>query len=135
MSIQIYSSSRSTNRAVWYRYHRLFVELLRQRLQVTEGISANTLHRLASHWFTKDELFSEAIQHALAGADWDRAAELIGNQSVDLFRRGELMTMLGWFKSLPEEVIRARPQLCGDYGWALTLTGQFEFSRAYFGYC
>jgi len=111
---------------VWYRYHRLFAELLRQRLQVTEGISANTLHRLASHWFTKEELFSEAIQHALAGADWDRAAELIGNQSVDLFRRGELMTMLGWFKSLPEEVIRARPQLCGDYGWALTLTGQFE---------
>jgi LuxR family maltose regulon positive regulatory protein len=37
-----------------------------------------------------------------------------------------LVTLLGWYKSLPEEVIRARPQLCRDYGWALTLTGQLE---------
>jgi LuxR family maltose regulon positive regulatory protein len=41
-------------------------------------------------------------------------------------KRGEVMTLLGWLKSLPEEVIRSRPSLCGDYGWALTLTGQFE---------
>jgi LuxR family transcriptional regulator, maltose regulon positive regulatory protein len=111
---------------VWYRYHRLFAELLRQRLQITEGISVNTLHRLSSQWFAKEEFFPEAIQHALAGADWDQAANLIGRQSVDMFRRGELTTLLGWLKSLPDEVIRARPALCGDYGWALTLTGQFE---------
>lgn len=111
---------------VWYRYHRLFAELLRQRLQITETVSENVLHHLACQWFVNEGLFPEAIHHALAGADWDRAAELIGGQSVLMLRRGELVTLLGWFKPLPEDVIRARPHLCGNYGWALTLTGQFE---------
>ena len=111
---------------VWYRYHRLFAELLRQRLQVTETISESALHSLANQWFANEGLFPEAIQHALAGADWNAAADLISDSAVLLLRRGELMTLLGWFKSLPDDVIRARPQLCRDYGWALTLTGQFE---------
>ncbi len=110
----------------WYRYHRLFAELLRQRLQVTETISESALHRSASQWFANEGLFAEAIHYAIAGADWERAADLIGSQSDSLMKRGELMTLLGWLKSLPEEAIRSRPSLCGDYGWALTLTGQFE---------
>lgn len=47
----------------WYRYHRLFAELLRQRLQVTETISESALHRSASRWFADEGLFAEAIQH------------------------------------------------------------------------
>jgi LuxR family maltose regulon positive regulatory protein len=110
----------------WYRYHRLFADFLRQRLQITESISESALHRLACQWFANEGLFSEAIHHALAGADWERAAELIGEQSVSMLRRGELVTFLGWLKSLPEDVIRARPHLRRDYGWALALTGQLE---------
>ncbi len=116
---------------VWYRYHRLFAELLRQRLQVTETISESALHRLACQWFANEGLFPEAIHHALAGTDWDRAANLIGEQSVLLLRRGELMTLLGWLKSLPDDVIRARPHLCGNYGWALMLTGQLDGAALY----
>ncbi len=115
----------------WYRYHRLFAELLRQHLQVTEGISANELHRSASQWFANEGLFPEAIHHALAGGDWDHAAELIGNQVTLMLRRGELVTLLGWFKSLPEDVTRARPHLCGNYGWALMLTGQLDGAAVY----
>ena len=115
----------------WYRYHRLFAELLRQRLQVTETISENALHRLASQWFVNEGLFPEAIHHALAGADWERAAELVSGQTVLMLRRGELMTFLGWLKPLPDEVICARPQLCRDYGWALTLTGQLDSADKY----
>ncbi len=115
----------------WYRYHRLFVELLRQRLQVTESISANALHHLASQWFADEGLFPEAIHHALTGEDWDRAADLVGDQAILLLRRGELVTLLGWFKSLPEEVILTRPHLCGNYGWALMLTGQLDAAAPY----
>jgi len=110
----------------WYRYHRLFAELLRQRLQVTETISERALHRLACQWFANEGFFPEAIHHALAGADWDRAAELISDQCVLMLRRGELITLLGWLKFLPDDVIRTRPHLCRDYGWALMLTGQLD---------
>jgi LuxR family maltose regulon positive regulatory protein len=110
----------------WYRYHRLFADLLRQRLQTAESISESALHCSASQWYANEGLFPEAIYHAIAGRDWEQAADLIGSQSDSLMKRGEVMTLLGWLKSLPEEVIRSRPSLCGDYGWALTLTGQFE---------
>jgi LuxR family transcriptional regulator, maltose regulon positive regulatory protein len=115
----------------WYRYHHLFAELLRQRLQVTETLSEKGLHALACQWFTAEGLFYEAIQHALAGSDWDRAAGLIQDDSENLLRRGELSTLLGWLKALPEQVVRKHPMLCRDYGWVLTLTGQLAAAAPY----
>ncbi|MGB7538314.1 MAG: hypothetical protein WBM17_07220, partial [Anaerolineales bacterium] len=115
----------------WYRYHRLFAELLRQRLHSAGTISESALHRSACEWFAREELFPEAIQHALAGGDWNRAAEIINGQSVLMLRRGELMTLLGWLKSLPDEAVCARPELARDYGWALTLTGRLDEADIY----
>jgi LuxR family maltose regulon positive regulatory protein len=48
-----------------------------------------------------------------------------------MLRGGELITLLSWFKSLPDEVVYARPELSRDYGWALTLTGQLDAAQAY----
>jgi LuxR family maltose regulon positive regulatory protein len=115
----------------WYRYHHLFAELLRQRLHATDTLSENELHRLASLWFTAEGFLPEAIHHALAASDWDQAASLIGDNAVMMLGRGELMTLLGWLKSLPDEVVYQRPQLCRDYGWVLTLTGQLIAADAY----
>ena len=115
----------------WYRYHHLFAELLRQRLHAAGTFSENALHRSASQWFAGEGYSPEAIHHALAGADWDRAAELISGQSVSMLGRGELMTLLGWLKAFPDEVICARPELCRDYGWALTLTGRLDAADVY----
>jgi LuxR family maltose regulon positive regulatory protein len=110
----------------WYRYHHLFADLLHQRLQTSGNISETDLHRLASQWFQKEGFPAEAIQHSLTAQDWEKAAELISQQSVDMLRRGELITLLGWLKSTPENEIRSRPTLCLDYGWALALTGQYD---------
>jgi LuxR family maltose regulon positive regulatory protein len=115
----------------WYRYHRLFAELLCQRLHSTDAQSENELHGRASQWFAVEGLFPEAILHALAASDWEKAAGLIRDNSEMLLGRGELMTLLGWFKALPDEVIFKRAALCRDYGWVLTLTGQLDAADAY----
>jgi len=115
----------------WYRYHHLFAELLRQRLHSTETLSEPELHRLASQWFAAEKFLPEAIHHALAATDWELAAELIGDHSVMMLRNGELITMLGWLKLLPDQVVFERPQLCRDYSWALTLTGQLDAADVY----
>jgi LuxR family maltose regulon positive regulatory protein len=115
----------------WYRYHRLFAELLHQRLRSNETISEDELHRLACQWFAAEGFLPEAIEHALAASDWERAAELISQNTVMMLRSGELITLLGWCKSLPDEVIYRCPQLSRDYGWALTLTGQLGAADAY----
>ena len=115
----------------WYRYHRLFAELLRQRLHATDTLSENKLHRLASQWFAAEGLIPEAIHHALEASDWDRAAALISDNSVPMLRNGELITLLSWLKALPNEVIFTRPELCQNYGWVLTLTGQLDAADVY----
>ncbi len=115
----------------WYRYHHLFSDLLRQRLSLSGIFPENELHRAASQWFEKEGFTPEAIQHSLAAADWGKAAILIQNSAELLLRRGELMTLLGWLKALPGEVIQAHPELARDYGWALTLTGRLSEGNAY----
>jgi LuxR family maltose regulon positive regulatory protein len=115
----------------WYRYHHLFAELLRQRLHSAGTASENELHRRASQWLAAQGYLPEAIQHALAAADWDTAAALISSNTENMLRGGELSTLLGWLKALPEENICKLPQLCRDYGWALTLTGQLNAADPY----
>ena len=115
----------------WYRYHHLFADLLRQRLQSTGIFVEAELHRLASQWFEANGFFPEAIGHSLAAQDWEKSADLIGSQSTLLLRRGELIILLGWFKSLPGETVFSRSTLCRDYGWALMLTGQLDAAVPY----
>ena len=68
----------------WYRYHHLFADLLRQRLQQSGGDSAQTvrreLHRRASQWYEDHGLEIEAFQHAAAANDVERAERLIEGQ-------------------------------------------------------
>jgi LuxR family maltose regulon positive regulatory protein len=115
----------------WYRYHHLFAELLRQHLQSAETISESELHRRASRWFAIEGFLPEAINHALVASDWEAASNLICALSETMLRRGELMTLLGWFKSLPDAVVRAHPHLCRLYGWVLILTGQLDSTGPY----
>ncbi len=115
----------------WYRYHHLFAELLSQRLRSTQPQAETELHQRACEWFAAEGLVPEAIQHALAAADWERAADLVEGESVTMLRRGELATLLGWLKALPNEVVFKRPELSRDYGWALTLTGQLEAAEGF----
>src|SRR5260370_1689843 len=50
----------------WYRYHRLFAEAVRERLQQTAPALVPGLHLRASRWFEQHRLFAEAASHALA---------------------------------------------------------------------
>jgi LuxR family maltose regulon positive regulatory protein len=115
----------------WYRYHRLFGELLQQRLYNTPTLPLKDLHHLAGQWFSQQGLIPEAIRHELDASNWVCAADLIDKVMVSMLRSGELITLIGWLKALPDEVIFTRPELCQNFGWALTLTGQMEAANSY----
>jgi len=110
----------------WYRYHRLFADVLRHRLQVERAEGVPSLHRRAREWFEAEGYLTDAIQHALAGSDWDQAARLIGQASEPLLKRGEIVTLIGWCSRLPEAVLRSLPLLSISYAWALILAAQIE---------
>jgi LuxR family maltose regulon positive regulatory protein len=68
---------------------------------------------------------AEAIGHALAAEDDDRAVRLVEQNAMPMFMRGELVTLLNWIESL-ESLIRDRPWLCIYQALALAATGQSD---------
>ncbi len=108
----------------WYRYHRLFADLLRKRLQQTYGSPAPALHRRASEWYEQQGLMAEAIDHALAAKDDVRAATLIDAGVEATFARSEIVTILRWVEKLPDELVRGHPTLCFYHAWALLMSGR-----------
>ena len=106
---------------IWYRYHRLFADLLRVRLGRDP---AGPLHRRASDWHEHNGFTAQAIGRAMTTGDFERAAALIEAHGMPMLRRGELSMLLGWLEAMPEETVRARPWLCVFHAWALLLTGQ-----------
>jgi LuxR family maltose regulon positive regulatory protein len=112
------------NRRQWYRYHHLFADLLRNRLQATAGSQGMmSLHLRASKWYEKKGYVTEAVSHAFSAKDFERAAYLIEQNVRDMFARSELTTIMNWVDALPKDLLQVRPWLCVFYAWALRLTG------------
>jgi LuxR family maltose regulon positive regulatory protein len=95
----------------WYRYHHLFADLLRARLQQERPDLVRGLHRRASGWFERSGLLEEAIQHALKAEDFARAADLLEPIADPLWMDGQMATLRGWLAHLPGEVLRSHPRL------------------------
>jgi LuxR family maltose regulon positive regulatory protein len=112
------------NERRWYRYHRLFSDLLRKRLRYLQPEQEPILHSRASAWYEQNGLLAEAIDHALSAQDFERAADLIEQVAEDTLMRSEIPTFTGWVEQLPDELIRARPSLCLSHAWALLWSGQ-----------
>ncbi len=114
------------DRRQWYRYHHLFVDLLRQRLQREQRDRVPELHRRASEWYERNGSIHEAVNHALAAGDYERMANLVWQNAWAILARGEMITLLRWLDGLPDEMVRSRSQLATFRAWVLALTGQLD---------
>ncbi|MEZ4683231.1 MAG: hypothetical protein R2932_54385 [Caldilineaceae bacterium] len=121
------------NERHWYRYHHLFADFLRQRLQQrsvpsteNDPVDVAELHRRASTWHEKHDLRLEALRHALAAEDFERAARLVELTWSVMDRSRRSATWLGWVKALPDALVRTRPVLSVGYAWALLDHGELE---------
>jgi LuxR family maltose regulon positive regulatory protein len=114
----------------WYRYHHLFVDVLRQRLRQEHPDLVSVLHRRACGWFERQGLVGEAINHALAAQDWERAVRLIESNGVTVVLNQQVQTMLGWIDRVPEELARERPALCTIRALALVLSNRPDAAEA-----
>ncbi len=96
----------------WWRYHHLFADLLRARLQQEQPGRVPELHRAAAAWSDEHDLADDAVRHALAAEDSLWAAQLT-ERHFDAFyyRRGEGTTLRRWLAALPADLTRSRPRL------------------------
>ncbi len=120
------------HRREWYRYHRLFAEVLRLMLTPDER---RELHHRAALWYKGQGHMAAAIQHALAygrlSGDLELAEQLIGRAAARTIGAGSVMTVQGWLDALPDERIRSNPALAINRGWVLAISGDMAGAEAY----
>ncbi len=110
----------------WYRYHHLFAEVLRGRLQQTQPDLIPELHRRASLWYEQHNFMDEAIEHALAGEDYTAATRLLEQVARPLVRNS---TLLHWMEALPQPWLDTHPHLAVLYAWTVVAHGTRPWSE------
>jgi LuxR family maltose regulon positive regulatory protein len=116
----------------WYRYHPLFADLLYHQLLLQLGQDeAAVLHLRASQWFEDSGLTGDAIKHALKGRDWAKGICLIESAAKDMMRRGEMLTLAAWLRSIPEDYLRSNGPLYRTFVDTLISTGQGDVAEQY----
>ena len=98
-------------RREWYRYHRLFADVLRRDLDETEPESVPVLHLRASEWFEQHGDVEEAIAHSIAARDVARASDLVSRHAHGILRGGRIATLMRWLDELNWTEALADPQL------------------------
>jgi len=110
----------------WYRYHHLFADVLHIHLMTEQPQEVPALHQRASEWYEQNGLVTDAIRHALAAEDFERAAELIERALPAMRQSRQESRLLGWLKALPDELFQHRPVLSVHYAGTLLQNGQLD---------
>ncbi|NTU81386.1 MAG: helix-turn-helix transcriptional regulator, partial [Chloroflexales bacterium] len=110
----------------WYRYHHLFADVLAAHLRAEQPDLVATLHQRASGWYERQGSMGDAIRHALAARDFTGAARLIELAVPAMRGSRQEVTVLGWLRALPDEVLGCRPVLSAAYAWVLLAVGELE---------
>jgi LuxR family maltose regulon positive regulatory protein len=139
------------HRGEWYRYHRLFAEVLRTQLGDEEKVR---LHQQAAHWYEANGLLSQAIRHTLACASTtedsstglrlasggpserpvqalEDAIRLIRLAAEEMMLQGRVSTVRHWLDALPDERVRADGKLATYKGWVLALSAEMPLAEEY----
>jgi LuxR family transcriptional regulator, maltose regulon positive regulatory protein len=111
----------------WYRYEHLFADLLKHQLEKCYGFEqVINLHRQASGWYQNNNMIDEAISHALAAKDWDKAIYLISGICETQLERQEWKTLYDWLELIPKEELQITPRLYRAYADCLVYLNEFE---------
>ncbi len=110
----------------WYRYHRLFADFLQSRLRQTQPERVAELHRRAAEWHEQNGFAAEAIDHALAAQDFERAGRLVAQIAEAILMRSEAVTLLNWLNTLPDALVHSQPRLCVYHALAMVILGQLD---------
>src|SRR5262249_29977315 len=110
----------------WWRYHHLFADLLRARLDRVRPQRVPGLHRAAAAWHEEHGFADDAVRHALAAGDTGWAARLGERHFGVVFRRAGGATLGPWLSAVPAEVVRVRPRLCLARAVIAAVDGRLE---------
>jgi LuxR family maltose regulon positive regulatory protein len=106
---------------LWYRYHALFGELLKNQLLQAEPERVDVLHERAADWYQKNGFIQKAVEHAFQMSNTSKVSQLIEKHALPMLYQGEVSTVVAWFDRLPESLMRYSPMLYIGKAWSLAL--------------
>jgi LuxR family maltose regulon positive regulatory protein len=102
----------------WFRYHYLFQKLLFNQLRrqySAEQIEA--LHAQASGWFASKGLIEEALHHAQASGDMEKASELVARFGHQLMNDQQWSRLESCLRQLPRDLVERDPAMLILKAW------------------
>ena len=118
-------------RRSWFRYHPLFADLLELELRSTEPAELAALHGTAADWFAGHGFPVEAVRHAQAAHDWERAGRLLADHWLDITLNGQAATVHQLVTSFPADAVTANAELTAVAAAAELMRGSLEEGARY----
>jgi LuxR family maltose regulon positive regulatory protein len=112
-------------RGEWYRYHPLFRDLLRARLERGGRDAARALLRRAADWFQSDGQLETALHYAQDAEDVDQVARLAVTLAQPTYASGRSATVMGWFEWVDARgAVERHPAIAARAAHVCALTGR-----------
>jgi ATP/maltotriose-dependent transcriptional regulator MalT len=112
-----------------YRYHPLLAELLRMELRSTQPDAEHEIHRIAAEWMLSHSRPDRAVDHAIAGAHYDTAFEIITSNLRELYALDHRRDVGAWLLAIPDTYLLADPDRTVDHCGALLFVVRPEWTR------
>jgi LuxR family maltose regulon positive regulatory protein len=116
-------------RGEWFRYQRLFAEMLHGELRRREPGEDLRILQEAAQWYETQGLPEEAIRQALAAPDAELAARLIATYTQELNSRGRMRQLRSLLERLDQHTLERYPPLAVMAAWIWALTGDAIAAR------
>jgi LuxR family maltose regulon positive regulatory protein len=110
----------------WFRYHRLMAEYLQRRLEARYPEEVTELHRRAWQWYAAERQWTDAVRHAIAAGATDDAIRLMEHCAKSLLKAGDLLTLVGWQRQFPADLMRAQITVTLAIAWGTVLALRFD---------
>lgn len=110
----------------WFRFHRLFGDLLRGQARCTFPEDVDALYRRAAAWHAAHGDVEQAVEYAIAGHDFAHAAQLIERSANTLVMEGRAALLERWLHLLPDAWRQTMPRAGVAVAWALILRGRYN---------
>ena len=110
----------------WFRYHPLMAEYLQRRLEALYHGEIAELHRRACQWYAGQHQWTDAVRHAIAAGATDDAIRLMEHCAKSLLKGGDLLTLVGWQRQFPADLMRAQITVTLAIAWGTVLALRFD---------
>lgn len=114
----------------WYRYHPLFAQALKERLQKSNQEMIKQIYERAFYWLKGKGYSYKAVDYAIGAQDYEKASDLIEECALQAIIRSDTICLIRWINQISADIKNRRPQLIIYKGLASMLVGQLDVARS-----